>query len=538
MFGSQTGTAEALAKKLAALARQNGLNPRVCELNEFGSIDWKSESRLLIVTSTWGDGDPPDNAAGFWTHLNSEAGTALSHLKYSVLALGDKNYSDFCGAGRKIDERLDRLGATRIHPRTDCDVDYENDAGKWIEAVLQALGRSGTETAVREVIKSAPISAEKQSGFSRQNPFGASLLTNRLLNQPGSSKDTRHFEILLEGSSLTYQVGDALGVVPQNSPALVQEILDALKATGDECVLNGDPMERPLREALQQHYDIRQIHGALLEAVAERTGDRTLKDLADPNNKTLLDQFLFGREVIDLLLAFPQAAFTPQEFVSLLRKLNPRLYSISSSPKAHPGEVHLTVAAVRYESHGRRREGVCSTFLADRVKTRETAVPVFVQTSHGFRLPSGNDVPIIMIGPGTGIAPFRAFLEERRAVGATGRNWLFFGDQRRDYDFLYREELEGMHEDGFLTRFDTAFSRDQAEKHYVQNRILQNAPELWSWLEAGAHVYVCGDAKRMAKDVNSALEEVIRTAGGRTAEQAGEYIQTMKADKRYQRDVY
>jgi sulfite reductase (NADPH) flavoprotein alpha-component len=284
-------------------------------------------------------------------------------------------------------------------------------------------------------------------------------------------------------------------------------------------------------------FQITQPSANFLSAVAERSGDATLRSLLAPPKKAELDQFLFGREIIDFLLGWPAAKFSPAEFTALLRKLQPRLYSISSSPKANPGQVHLTVASVRYEAHGRARKGVCSTFLADRVEA-DTPVPVFVQTSNGFRLPADGTRPVIMIGPGTGIAPFRAFLQERRSLGATGRNWLFFGDQRRDCDFLYREEVEALLAAGTLSRLDTAFSRDQAEKVYVQHRMIESSRELWSWLEDGAHLYVCGDAKRMAKDVDAALLQVIRDAGGRSSEQAAEYVQKMKTEKRYQRDVY
>jgi len=275
-----------------------------------------------------------------------------------------------------------------------------------------------------------------------------------------------------------------------------------------------------------------------LRNLSERSGDAELKSLLDPARRADLDKFLDGREVIDFLLNFPSIKFTPADFVALLSRLQPRLYSIASSLKAHPGEVHLTVAVVRYERHGRRRQGVCSTFLAERAEINRTPLSVFVQTSHGFRLPSDGDRPVIMIGPGTGIAPFRAFLEERRAIGANGRNWLFFGDQCQAHDFLYCEELEAMLAGGTLTRLDTAFSRDQSEKIYVQHRMLENAGGFWTWLEDGAHVYVCGDAKRMAKDVDAALHEVIRMAGGKSPEQAAEYVQKLKIEKRYQRDVY
>ncbi len=538
-FGSQTGTAEALAKKIATEAGKHNFAPRVLDMNSFGTVDWKAEQRLLIVTSTWGDGEPPDNAVGFWTLLNSANPPALGHLQFAVLALGDKNYSCFCGAGKNFDARMEQLGAKRIQPRVDCDLDYEAPAKTWIDRLWTMLvetgaGSSTVSTASSTATAVIPVA---EPLYSKKNPFPARLLTNRKLNSAQSEKDTRHFEISLKESGLVYDAGDALGVIPRNSPALVEEILTALKLKGEEAVRNGGPSDIPLRQALLEHYEIRQIGPGLLETIAQRAGDSSLCELLRPANKPALDQFLFGREIIDLLINHPEAELEPTEFLSLLRKLTPRLYSISSSPKAYRDEVHLTVAAVRYETHGRKREGVCSTFLADRV-TDATPVHVFVQTSHSFRLPSNGDAPVIMVGPGTGIAPFRAFLEERRAVGARGKNWLFFGDQRSDHDFLYREELQTMHKDGHLAVLETAFSRDQSEKIYVQDRMRQRAETLWSWLEEGAHLYVCGDAKRMAKDVDAALHQIVETAGHLSKEKAAEYVQQMKTVKRYQRDVY
>ena len=540
LFGSQTGTAERIARKIVADAGPHGFAGRVLEMNAFATIDFSLEERLVIVTSTWGDGDPPDNATGFWNHLQSPSPPQFGHLRFAVLALGDKNYSDFCGAGKKFDARLEQLGAKRLLPRVDCDTDYEATANQWMDDLWKALPSTSsltptTTSGLDPPAASAAIAAP--SGYHRHFPFPARLLTNRKLNGPGSAKDTRHFEISLHGSDLAYEAGDALGVVPANCPGLVTDLLAALGCDGEEAVKNPEDEEVSLRHALLHSYQITQIPPALIQFFAGRSDDPSLKSLLDPEKKSELDQFLYGREVIDLFLRFPSIRCAPAELTGLLRKLQPRLYSISSSPKAHPGEVHLTVAAVRYEAHGRTRKGVCSTFLAERVEGNNP-VPVFVQKSPGFRLPIDASRPVIMIGPGTGIAPFRAFLEERRATGAAGRNWLFFGDQQRAVDFLYREDLEGMLADKTLTRLDTAFSRDQPEKIYVQHRLKENAAELWRWLEEGAHLYVCGDARRMAKDVEAALLEIIQSAGGRSPEQAAAYVQELKSGKRYQRDVY
>jgi sulfite reductase (NADPH) flavoprotein alpha-component len=491
LFGSQTGTAEKLARQIAKESKPRGCNSRIVDAAEHSKIDWSKESNLLVVTSTYGDGDMPDNAQAFWDWLQTDAAKLLSHLNFSVLALGDTNYENFCAAGKKIDARLEALGAKRIHPLADCDLDYEAKAKIWTDGIWKVLGGAGVplnahangETTVSGA--TTDTAPETRALPNRNNPFPARLLTNRRLNADGSQKETRHFEISLEGSGLNYEVGDALGVWPANCPELVGDILKALGCDGGEIVkMSG--VEFQLRQALLEKLD--------------------------------LDK--------------PAA-----EFVALLKPLAPRLYSIASSPKAHAGQVHLTVSIVRYESFGRARKGLASTFLADRAGG-EASVPVFIQASHGFRLPVNGSLPIIMVGPGTGVAPFRAFLHERRAAAAPGKNWLFFGEQRAAADFYYRDELEIMFSDGHLTKLCTAFSRDQAEKIYVQHRMLEHAAELWSWLQDGAHFYVCGDASRMAKDVDDALHKIIETAGGKSADDAKAYVAKMKAEKRYQRDVY
>jgi sulfite reductase (NADPH) flavoprotein alpha-component len=355
------------------------------------------------------------------------------------------------------------------------------------------------------------------------------------LNKPGSGKEVRHYELSLTGSDLTYQAGDALGVVPVNCPELVDDLLAALKCAGDDPV-KVDGVEMTLREAFARHFDITKPTPELVTVIGERGFADGLSLLLAPDRRDDLKRWIFGRDVLDVLGLLP-GPMPLAELLPLLRKLSPRLYSIASSPRAHPGEVHLTVSAVRYETHGRPRKGVASTFLADRVGDADY-VQVYVQPAHGFNPPANGDAPMIMVGPGTGIAPFRAFLEERQAVGAKGKNWLFFGDQKRATDFLYEEQLTAWQRDGFLTRLDLAFSRDQAEKIYVQDRLRENVGELWSWLEAGAHFYVCGDAARMAKDVDAALHTIIEKAGGRSTDEAKEYVAKLRTEKRYQRDVY
>ncbi len=383
------------------------------------------------------------------------------------------------------------------------------------------------------------MSTDPSALYSRKNPFRAKVLTNRVLSKPGSGKEIRHFEIGLHGSGLTYEVGDALGVYPENNPALVEEIIAALGASGDESVPGADGAETTLRLALSRNLQITQPDKKLLEAIAARSeGASVVKELlSDPLRKEDLQKYIYGMEVIDFLLTHPSIHFTPGEFVALLRKLQPRLYSISSSLKAHPDEVHLTVATVRYESHGRKRHGVCSTYLAERAEPPAT-VPLFFHSAKHFRLPEDPATAVIMVGPGTGIAPFRAYLEERKATGATGRNWLFFGDQKAASDYSYQEELEAWQAEGVLHRLHTAFSRDQEEKIYVQHRMLENGSELYRWLEEGAHFYVCGDASRMAKDVDAALHQIVQKEGSKTPVEAAEYVEALKKTKRYKRDVY
>ena len=529
LYGSQTGTAEILAKKTAKEAEKRGFAPKIVCMEKHESVAWEKESNVLVITSTYGEGDPPDNAQAFWSWLTADTAPRLEHVNYSVLALGDTNYEAFCEFGKKCDARFAALGAKCAASRRDCDVDYEAPYTEWTESALAALAKNVTQSV--PAVLSAPTGETPvplSDGYSRKNPFPAKLPTNRLLTAAGSQKEVRHFELTLTDSGLTYEVGDALGIFPTNSPLVVETVLKALGCDGEEAVAIGTE-EVPLRLALAKHFDLTKPTNELLAAAATRAPEFD-SIFAD---KVALKPWLHGREVSDVLALLSQP-FTPAELIPLLRKIAPRLYSISSSPKAHPGEVHLTVGIVRYESHGLARGGVCSTFLADRAGD----VPVFVQPSHGFKLPASGDTPIIMVGPGTGIAPFRAFVEERIAVGAKGKNWLFFGDQRRATDFLYEETLIGWLRDGHLAHLDLAFSRDQAEKIYVQHRMAEQAAELWKWLESGAHFYVCGDASRMAKDVDAALHKAIETAGGKSAEEATAYVAKLKADKRYQRDVY
>lgn len=527
LFGSQTGTAEGLAKRAAKEAGKRGFAATVLDMAQTDAAKLASEKNLLVIVSTYGEGEPPDSAKALHGALAGGSPPSLAQLQFSLCALGDTNYTQFCQCGKDFDTRLEKLGATRVAPRVDCDVDYEAPFTKWLDAALGAFGKSQPLDNASRAEVSAPTNAavaEEASGYTKQNPFPALLLTSRNLNAPGSGKQVHHVEFSLEGSGLVYEAGDALGVFAQNCPEHVHDVLTALGCDGEEAVPAPDGSTTSLRRALTEIYDLGKPSAELVALYGGNAGQGGTA--------------VALHHVVDVLLAAAGVKVAPADFVRALKKLQPRLYSISSSPKAHAGQVHLTVGAVRYEKDGRPRKGVCSTFLADRAQPGSARIGVFVHANKAFRPPANGDTPMIMAGPGTGIAPFRAFLHERAARGAKGKNWLLFGDQRAATDFLYRDELNALQKAGTLTRLDTAFSRDQAEKIYVQHRMLEAARELYAWLEAGAHFYVCGDASRMAKDVDAALHQVIERAGGKTAAQAAEYVQVLKTAKRYARDVY
>jgi len=532
LYGSQSGNSEALGRDLRKKSAALGFAPEVAELDAFDRSRIPEVKRLLIVTSTFGEGDPPDNARRFCEWLFSSGAPRLPDLHYSVCALGDSNYTQFCKCGIDIDERLAGLGATRIAPRVECDAAYEEPFAAWKQTVFESsVLREAASPAGAAQEAEPPADESPAPGWNKKNPFPGTLLKDERLTGPGSKKEVRHIEISLAGSGLRYKAGDALGVWPVNCPDLVEELLRSGGYSGDEAVeLQGEPM--PLRYALLRRCDLSKISKPLIAAVSEQCGEAAVRALGNGDGAAWLEE----RHVVDLFDAF-DFHLPAQDLADCLRPLQPRLYSIASSPLAHPGQVHLTVRAVRYESGGRRRKGVASTFLADRLPIGST-VQVYIQPSFHFGLPEDDAAPVIMAGPGTGVAPFRAFLEERMARGAAGRNWLFFGDQRRETDFLYEQELQAMLEAGALTRLDTAFSREQREKVYVQDRMLEHARDIWEWLESGAHFYVCGDASRMAREVDEALHQIVEQQGGLTAGGARAYVSKLKDEKRYQRDVY
>jgi sulfite reductase (NADPH) flavoprotein alpha-component len=533
LYGSQTGNAESIAHDAASVAKTHGLKPLVKSMDEIEIDQLAAMEYVLIITSTYGEGEMPDNAQMLWEVVVSDSAPGLKNMKFSVLALGDTSYDLFCKAGIDWDQRLAELGATRIYDRTDCDVDFEEPAANWISAVIPHMADGASTTVIIDIEAAAQT---EKSQYTRKNPFPARMIANRLLTAESSSKETRHYEIAITGSGLSYEAGDALCVMPTNCPKLVADILEAIGCKGDEDEpVNGESIA--LHEALRTQFEIKLPSKELIEEIASRSGDQELNGILESGDKDKLADYLWGRDTLDLLLQFPQVEFSAAEFISLLKPLQHRAYSISSSGKMHPDTVHLTVASVRYESYSRLHKGVCSTFLADLVDD-ETEVRVFFTPNKVFRVPDDNSLPMIMVGPGTGIAPFRAFLQEREYRNASGKNWLFFGDRNSATDFIYREELEDMQKKGLLTRLDLAFSRDQEEKIYVQDRMRENGAELFTWLEQGGYFFVCGDAYHMAKDVDKALHDVIAEHGNLSEQQAIDYVNQLKKDKRYVRDVY
>lgn len=535
LYGSQTGNGQGLAEELAEKLNAQGYKVILSSMAEFKQNTLKKLKYLFIIVSTHGEGDPPDNATLFYEFLHSKRAPKLKDLHFSVLSLGDRSYELFCQTGKEFDERLEQLGATRLCPRVDCDLDFDEPATEWFENVISALQdqqnvKSPSSNTISTFTKSAEL-------YSRTNPFHAEILQTINLNGRGSNKETRHLELSIEGANFHFEPGDSLGIYPENDPMLVDAITQAMGWNEEELIaIHPSGEEKTLRDALLNHFELTVLTKPLLEKAIPFSRNRT--DLiALLKNEKACRNYIYGRDLLDFIRDFSLSDVLAHDFVSILRKMPARLYSIASSLKANPDEVHLTIGKVQYHAHGRDRFGVCSVQCAERLQAGDT-VPVYIHKNPNFKLPENPDTPIIMIGPGTGIAPYRAFLQEREEIAAQGKTWLFFGDQHFVTDFLYQVEWQRWLKQGVLSQIDLAFSRDTDRKVYVQHRMLAKSNEVYRWLEEGAVVYVCGDEKQMAKDVHETLKTILMNEGNLKEDEANEYLASMQKEKRYQRDVY
>jgi sulfite reductase (NADPH) flavoprotein alpha-component len=524
LYATETGNSRRIAMQLEATAQAAGLTTRVVDIADYRLAEFKTETRLLIVSATHGLGEPPEGCEPFFEYLASKRAPQLPELQYSVLALGDSSYEDFCTAGHELDERLASLGATRLTSLVECDIDYEDETERWSAAVMAAAEKPSvlSATAAPRLVAVSPSAV-----FHRDQPFAAEVYANQKITGCQSSKDVRHVELSLQGSGLRYEPGDSLGIWPRNNISLVDSVMSQFGLDGTKLVTVGK-QTLPVHEALTHRLELSQLSAAFVRAYAEASGSQQLADLL--GDRTALTEYLNNRQVVDVLTTHP-AELDEQGLADALRRVTPRLYSIASSPLATDDEVHLTVALLATRQG---RFGAVSTLLAEEPEQ----LPVFVEPNKNFRLPQDGDTPVIMIGPGTGVAPFRAFVEHRQLLGAQGRNWLFFGDRNFGSDFLYQIEWLRHLKQGGLDRLDLAFSRDQQDKVYVQHRIRERAGELFRWLEEGAHVYVCGDLKSMAPDVHEALVDVSAEGLGKNREAGEMYLSELKSSGRYQRDVY
>ncbi|ARF15681.1 assimilatory sulfite reductase (NADPH) flavoprotein subunit [Sporosarcina ureae] len=535
LYGSQTGNGQGIAEQAAAKLKEQSFDVTIQSMNDFKPNNLKKIENLLLVVSTHGEGDPPDTALPFFEFLHGKRAPKLDHLHYSVLALGDSSYEFFCKTGADFDQKLSDLGAVQLAPRVDCDLDYDEPAAQWLAAVEVSLE---IQTGGQAAAASVEVETTSSTQYSRTNPFNAEVLENINLNGRGSNKETRHVEISLEGSGLTYEPGDSVGIFPTNNSDLIDEIIKVGDWNAEETVeINSQGERRALRIALLNHLEVTVLTRPLLEKLSNYSKSEELKRLLNKENTDELRAYVDGRDLLDALTDFGPVEASEQQLVGILRKLPARLYSIASSLEANPEEVHLTIGVVRYEAHGRDRQGVCSIQCAENLEPGDT-LPIYIHKNYNFRLPANSGTPIIMIGPGTGIAPFRSFIEERSETGAEGKSWLFFGDQHYVTDFYYQTEWQNYVKDGALTRLDVAFSRDTDEKVYVQHRMKQASQELYQWIEEGAVIYVCGDEQNMAKDVHATLLEILQQEGGKSLEEAEAFITQLVQEKRYQRDVY
>ncbi|HCT5787671.1 TPA: NADPH-dependent assimilatory sulfite reductase flavoprotein subunit [Klebsiella variicola] len=530
---SQTGNARRVAEALRDDLLAAKLNVKLVNAGDYKFKQIAAEKLLVVVTSTQGEGEPPEEAVALHKFLFSKKAPKLDGTAFAVFGLGDTSYEFFCQSGKDFDSKLAELGAERLLDRVDADVEYQTAAAEWRARVVEVLKARAPVAAPAQLATSGAVNDIHTSPYTKEAPLSATLSVNQKITGRDSEKDVRHIEIDLGDSGLRYQPGDALGVWYQNDPQLVKELMELLWLKGDEPV-TVDGKTLPLAEALEWHFELTVNTATIVENYATLTRSESLLPLV--GDKAQLQHYAAATPIVDMV-RFSPAQLDAEALIGLLRPLTPRLYSIASSQAEVESEVHVTVGVVRYEIEGRARAGGASSFLADRVE-EDGEVRVFIEHNDNFRLPANPETPVIMIGPGTGIAPFRAFMQQRAADGAQGKNWLFFGNPHFTEDFLYQVEWQSYVKEGLLTRIDLAWSRDQQQKVYVQDKLREQGAELWRWINDGAHIYVCGDANRMAKDVEHTLLEVIAEYGAMDAEAADEFLSELRVERRYQRDVY
>jgi len=536
LFGSETGNSRELASELENALRETGRNVSIQDLAVYKPRQLKNEHAVLIVTSTHGEGDPPATALDFFEFVESKKAPELPHLHYAILALGDSTYDQFCEAGKRLDRRLEQLGATRLIDRVDCDVDYEDTAADWMRKVTDRLKKSDSQTYRGSGAADAPVSSNPASVavFDQSNPFNAKVMDNFVLTGRGSSKETRHVELSIEGSGLEFEPGDALGVIARNDPRLVERVLEALRLPADAEVII-DAKACRIDVALSEKFELTTGTTRFINNWAELTKATELQALRGDEQASERAAFLEQNHIVDIVGRFPVHGIDPSEFIAGLRRMRPRLYSVASSPAFAPDEVHLTVATVKYLLNGEERSGIATGHIADRCRA-EAILPAYIQPNPRFRL-APDDVPILMVGAGTGVAPFRAFMQEREARGSIGGSWLVFGERNFHTDFLYQTEWQQWLKDGTLSEMDVAFSRDQSSKAYVQHRLAERARNVLAWLEDGATLYVCG-GRNLAPAIHTTLTEILKGEGGHSDVSAAEYLGAMQSDGRYQIDVY
>lgn len=534
LYGSQTGNAQRIADKLKTALEFQGIAVTLSAMSDFKINNLKKQKNIFVITSTHGEGEPPDNAISFHSFLFGKRAPKLENVSFSVLSLGDSSYELFCKTGIDFDEQLQKLGGKRLVPRVDCDLDYDDLASGWIGQVVEALSQNIPSKQLESQKTPVTVAAGEKSAYNKNNPFYAEVLESINLNGRVSNKHTRHLEISLEGSGLTYEPGDSVGIIPQNDENLVTALLLSLGFEGSE-VVTVKNQSQTLSEALTSQFEITVLTKPLLQKLAVFSSNEKLKELLKDDAK--LKKYIYGRDLLDVVQTYGPFHWTVQQLVDQLRKNPVRLYSIASSQKANEEEVHLTIGKVFYEVDDRDRLGVVSGQVTDRIEIGDK-LPVYIHKNPNFRLPEDAQTSIIMIGAGTGIAPYRSFLEERAEEGIAGKAWLFFGDQHFVTDFLYQTELQRWLKDGTLTNLSVAFSRDTDQKIYVQHRLFENAAQVYKWINEGAVIYVCGDKKHMAHDVDQTLRQIVAEQGSKTEEEVALFFNELKNQKRYQRDVY